>query len=216
MLKVHISGWELEEDRWVVRLGDEVSFWMFFMEADPSSASHEELQEIYGEARPVAWEHAEAGRSPVRLDVGPAMLCWEAPRPVSGEVRLVGTICRDATDAPPGFPETRGIVRRIRMEYTPYKKSGTGERLPNADDQKQYVDVAKSFFPAGPDSASSMSSLEVARALVRRAAAALRPARYSEVVLLNESEDDDAAPGTASIEWTGLLLDVEVLGSATT
>ena len=101
------------------------------------------------------------------------------------------------------------------MEWTSYTKAGTGEWLPNAGDLTQYVDVAKSYFPTGADSASSMSLPEVARAAVRRVAATLRPSRYTELVVLDNADDDDAAPGTTRMEWTGVLLDLEILGTAT-
>jgi hypothetical protein len=214
LLKVHISDWELEEDGWVLKLGDEVSFWMFLAEAD-STSTGEELQELHGQARPLAWEHVAHGRHPVRLDVGPAALYWEAPEPITGDVRIIGAIRHDATEAPPGFPDTRGIVRRIRMEWTSYTKATTGEWRPGASDLTQYVDVATSYFPPDPDSAPSVSLPEATRAAARRIAAALRPSRYTELVVLDDSDDDKTAPGTTRMEWTGVLLDLEILGTAT-
>jgi hypothetical protein len=218
ILKVHVSSWELEEDGWVLRLGDEVSCWMFLSEADPSTTTREDMQEIRGHARPAPWDdiEVEAGRHPVRVDVGPAALYWEAPEPVSGEVEVVGAIRRDAVDAPPGFPDTRGIVRRIRMEWTPYATLSSGERAPEADKRPQYVDVARSFFPAGRDSEPPRSPLDLARAMARRAASTLRPSHYREMVVVDASDPDGAAPGTTDMEWTGVLLDLEILGQATT
>jgi hypothetical protein len=217
ILKVHISSWELEEDRWVLRLGDEVGFWMFLREADPSTATREDMQEIRGHARPAPWDEVEVevGRHPVRVDVGPAALYWEAPEPVSGEVQVVGAIRRDAVDAPPGFPDTRAVVRRIRMEWTPYARLSSGEWAPDAAERPHYVDVAKSFFPAGRDSEPPRSALDRARAMARRVASNLRPSHYSQMVVMDASDQDDAS-GTTDLEWTGVLLDLEVLGTATT
>jgi hypothetical protein len=215
ILKVHIAAFELEENSWLLKRGDTVQFWMFFEEAGyDTTLPVERLQEVSGQAHPVAWDGQHAGPYPARLDVGPAALYWGSPGSAIGEVRLVGAIHRDNTDAPPGFPSTIAIVRRIRMEWREYVVSGP-RRWRIGDNQARYEDVDTSYLPVDElDAADLARHREAKQELPARRRRTPRHREGTEFLTMPGGSAPAPALGTRKWKWTGVLLDVEATGTA--
>jgi hypothetical protein len=118
VLTVHVPEWELEESGRVLSVGDEHRCWLSFEEAPRSARSADKVRVIRGVAVPLrAWPGAELGRYPVRIELDAGVLYWDAPEPVSGALEVAGTVSSNAVDAPDGFPETTGVIRRLRREW---------------------------------------------------------------------------------------------------
>jgi hypothetical protein len=114
--KVQIADWVIEEDHLVVRVGDELSSWLTFEEAEGPTGPEDPIQVVRGTAhRLPSWPGETFARHAVRIDLeGGGALYWDAPEPVEGPVEVTGTVSTNNIDAPDGFPETRGVVRRVR------------------------------------------------------------------------------------------------------
>src|SRR5690349_20032464 len=101
ILTVRIPTCEVQEVGRVLAVGDEVSSWLTFYEADRTSAHAEDAQVVRGSARLLpGWPGAGPGPHPVQIDLVAGALYWEAPDPVEGDVEVVGTVCTNNVDAP--------------------------------------------------------------------------------------------------------------------
>jgi hypothetical protein len=213
ILTVRVPEWELHEDARVLAVGDEVSFWLTFDEAERGALSADLVQVIRGVARPVPrWPGAEFQRHPTRVDLDGAALYWNAPQSVAGAVEIVGTVSSNNVDAPQGFPETRGVVRRVRMEWQELVLVDQVGTWSNETGEARYEEVPVSYLPA----------TEVAPTdPVDQAAAIRRVLEYRSPVsrLLRRRSFAVAVPaprlpvGTTQTRWTGVLIDMEVTGS---
>ena len=139
ILSVWFVEWCLDEDRRVLRVGDVISSWLTFEESERRPIRPtERLQTVRGVVRPLArWPGAEDGRHPVAIDVDGGTLYWDAPAPVTSTVEVAGAISYNNIDAPDGFPHTRGVIRRVRMEW----------RTLATDASTRYEDLAASYLP---------------------------------------------------------------------
>lgn len=147
ILTVWVARWQLDEDRWVVAVGEEISFWLTFEESERWPRPAEQIHVIRGVARPLpCWPGAEFGRHPVQIDVDGVALYWDAPGPVSGVVEVAGSVSSNTIDTPDGFPMARGVVRRVRMERREFVHDGQ-RRWGYADDGARYEQVEASYFP---------------------------------------------------------------------
>ncbi len=150
-VNVFVPGWVLVEDMWVVTVGDALDCWLTFEEAGRWAVPLERLHRVEGIAASLpGWPGRERDRYPVRIDVGGAALYWDAPTDVQGRVGPVGHVEFNNVDAPEGFPQTRGIVRAVRMEWRDYVSDNGVEWVP-ADDRAQYGRVEASTVPFGDD-----------------------------------------------------------------
>ena len=147
---VHIPDWVMESGHAAVEVAGLLSGWLVMKEAERFSAPSEAVQRIQGHATPLAdWPGGELGRRPVRVDVGAAALYWDAPSPVTGPVDLEAMVQYNTADAPEGFPETEGVVRRLRMEWKTFvMKDDFVSRA--VDGSARYDDVPLSFIPLQP------------------------------------------------------------------
>jgi hypothetical protein len=147
ILTVWVAHWQLDEDRWVVAVGDEISFWLTFEESERWPGPAEQSHVIRGVARPLPrWPGAELGRHPVQLEVGGVALYWDAPGPVAGVVEVAGSVSSNTVDTPDGFPMARGVARRVRMEWREFVHDGQ-RRWSYADGEARYEQVEASYFP---------------------------------------------------------------------
>ena len=219
ILTVRVPAWELEENRRILAVGDEVSSWLTFQEADEDSAPAKEVQVIRGTARRVpTWPGGVRGQHPRQIDLAGATLYWDAPEPVTGAVELVGSVCTNSLDAPDGFPETTGAVRRLRMEWQDYIM-GEDKSWHVVRDGVRYEEVSETYFPPAETAAPDE---EVEADLARRAresydaevaSGRLKPGDLFTVVLASHGLKTKIAPGTTETRWTGVLVDLETAAS---
>jgi hypothetical protein len=147
ILTVQVAAWELEEDGRVLRVGDDFSSWLTFHAADATSTSVQDVQVILGSARPLpSWPGEGLVVHPVQIDLVGGALYWEAPDPIEGPVEVIGTVCTNNIDAPDGFPETTGVVRRIRMEWRDYVM-GSDKSWRDVSGGLRYEEVPATYFP---------------------------------------------------------------------
>lgn len=86
----------------------------------------------------------------MRVDLGAAVLYWDAPTPVEGPIDIRGVIRHNNVDAPNGFPETVGVVSRVRMEWRTFNGDGFGG-FEVTKEPAQYEKVDTSYLPNWPD-----------------------------------------------------------------
>lgn len=142
LLTVSIPAWSLDEDGRVPGLGDSYRSWLVLVEAERHSHVPEGLQRIHGNAITLPdWAGGTWGRHPVRVDAGEVALYWEAPEPVTGAIELDARVEANTIDAPPGFPRTTGVVRRVRLEWSDRVVTDRGER-PVLLETARYEDVS--------------------------------------------------------------------------
>ena len=189
IVSVWVVEWYLDEDRRVLQVGDTISSWLTFEDAERLQLRPDErLQSVRGVARALPrWLGAEDGRHPVAVDIdGGGTLYWDAPERVEGAIEITGTISLNNTDAPDGFPTTDGVVRRVRMEWQEYEFAGDGSRLqPSPGTHPLYEDVLASYLPTFDDS----------------------PTR--SIAHGDERRD------VSSLRWKGCLIDLDLTTSAT-
>ena len=150
ILSVWVAEWVLDEDRRTLRVDDPFRSWLTFTDADrPGHGPPERRQTIQGIAQSLPpWPGVEDGRHPVAITVGGATLYWDAPRPVDGAIEVSGSVSSNNVDAPDGFPDAHGVIRRVRMEWQPVDASGTGRpSAPGTDARARYEDVQVSYLP---------------------------------------------------------------------
>jgi hypothetical protein len=93
------------------------------------------------------WPGQEFGRHPVRIDVDNGALYWDAPEPVTGEVEVRGTVSSNNVDAPDDFPETTGVIRRLRMVWHDVVMSPQGQWVGTGEGSR-HEEVATTYLPA--------------------------------------------------------------------
>lgn len=145
ILSVWVPAWCLDEERRVIAVGERFSSWMTFEEAplpDSDGDGHHGVQTLRAVARPIPRWGGERGPHPVALELDGAVLYWDAARPASGLVEVAGTVTFNNAAAPEGFPDTEGVLRRIRMRWAPTHGDARYTR---------YEDVERSYLPGWDD-----------------------------------------------------------------
>ena len=214
LLTVEVPEWELEESGRVLSVGDQAQFWLTFEEAGRRPAT-ERVSVIRGVAVPLpTWPGAEFGRHPVRIDVEGGALYWDAPEQVTGPIDVAGTISTNNVDAPEGFPETSGVVRRVRMVWADFVIGPEGVWLSTGEGTR-YEEVTSTYFPAreptafDPDVEAELSR-QAREAYDREMAAGrLSPGESFKVVLKVPASNRKIPPGTSDTRWTGVLIDLD-------
>lgn len=147
IVSVWAVEWYLDEDRRVLAVGDAITSWMTFEDAEQHPAPGERLQTVRGVARALPrWPGAEDGRHPVAIDVPGGTFYWDAPERVEGAIEVTGSISFNNVDAPDRFPVTHGVVRRVRMEWQECVERD-GRAGPSPQAEPRYEDVSASWFP---------------------------------------------------------------------
>lgn len=218
ILKVRVPAWELEESGRVLSVGEAVSSWLTFHEADGSPLRAEGVQVVQGTALSLpSWPGGALGRYPVQIDLVGGALYWEAPASAEGAVEVAGTLSTNTVVAPDDFPETTGVLRRIRMEWDDFVMGADGT-WHSTGSGPRYEEVSATYFP--PVEAEALDGQAEADVL-RRA----RQAYDREVSLgrLNSGDSftfwpavdytsPETPPGTAETRWMGVLIDLEIAG----
>ena len=148
LLTVEVPRWQLEESGRVLSIGDHVKSWLTFEEAQRRAPEAGRYNLIHGCAVPLGpWPGAEFGRHPTRIDVEGGALYWDAPQRVAGRLDVAGTISTNNVDAPEGFPETSGVVRRVRMVWSDFNKSPKEGVWLSAGEEPSYEDARSTYIP---------------------------------------------------------------------
>lgn len=151
VLAVWVPEWVLDEDRRTLRVGETLAEWLTFTEVQRlPHVAPVRVQSIRGLARPLPrWAGTEDGHHPVSISVDGATLYWDAPRPADGSVELTGVVSLNNIDAPDGFPVTRGVIRRVRMEWQATGTGTAGQRVPPPPPgaSSHYEEVPVSYLP---------------------------------------------------------------------
>lgn len=188
IVSVWVVAWYLDEDRRVLEVGDTISSWLTFEDAERLRLRPNEcLQAIRGVARALPrWPGTEDGRHSTAIAIDGGTLYWDAPERVEGTIEVTGTISLNNIDAPDGFPTSYGVVRRVRMEWQEFEFTPGGSRLgPRPGTHPFYEDVQASYLPTFDDS----------------------PTR--------SIADYDDRRDVSSLRWTGCLIDLDLTTSAT-
>jgi len=154
VLSVWVAEWILDQDRRTLSVGETLAEWLTFTEVEGlPHVPPGQLQTIRGVARALPrWPGTEDGRHPVSISVDGATLYWDAPRPVDGPMEITGVVFLNNTDAPDGFPVTRGVIRRVRMEWQATGTETNGQRVPPPPGASiHYEDVPVSYLPGYDD-----------------------------------------------------------------
>jgi hypothetical protein len=216
ILIVRVPSWEIEGDHRVFAVGQETSSWLTFDE-DGAGRGAAHAQSIDGIARPLpSWPGAVLGGHPVRIDVGGAALYWDAPSPVEAALQVFGPISTNTQDAPDGFPETVGVVRRVRMAWRDDEAGPDGSWITGA--QVTYEDVASTYIPdppvRTPDPRSVAEMQRRAQREYRRQVPLARRLRgESFTIALHGPASLPPPPGTVERQFVGALIDLEVTGT---
>jgi hypothetical protein len=158
ILSAWVPAWCLDEERRVLAIGDRFSSWLTFEETAPPDADDMPgVQTLAAVARPLPRWDGELSPHPVVLDVDGGTLYWDAARPVAGPVAVTGTVSFNNVDAPDGFPETAGVLRRVRMRWTPTHGHARYTR---------HEDVERSYLPSW-DEAPPASVVRTSRVRLR-------------------------------------------------
>ncbi|WP_207950225.1 hypothetical protein [Nocardioides ochotonae] len=146
-LTVHVPAWHLEEDGAVIVVGDQLGAWLEFRESSRGDQGPDQHHRLTGLARAIPpWAGAEGGRHPTVIDADGATIYWDAPRPVTGPVDLIGVVSANNLDAPDGLPMTEGLVKRVRMEWQDYRP-GDGAAWCPVPGTARYEDLESSYLP---------------------------------------------------------------------
>ena len=215
LLTVEVSVWELEESGRVLSVGDQEQFWLTFEEAERRAPATERVNVIRGVVVPLpTWPGAEFGRHPVRIDVEGGALYWDAPERVTGPIEVAGTISINNVDAPEGFPETSGVLRRVRMVWADFVISPEGVWRSTGEGTR-YEEVTSTYFPVHEPTAFDPEVEAELRRLAREAydremaAGRLSPGESFEVGLTVPASNRKIPSGTAETRWTGVLIDLD-------
>lgn len=216
IFRVWIPAWQLEEETRALRVGDELSSWLTFREAAEVSPPAEAVHVVEGTARPLPdWPGATLGRHPLQIDVAGGALYWDAPEPIEGAVAVAGIVCTNNVDAPDGFPETTGVVRRIRMEWHDFVMGANGSWRSERT-ASRYEEVPATYFPAAE---AEDVDPEVEAELARRAREAYdrevsqgRLRRGDRLTVALPAHRPAPPPGTNEARWTGVLIDLDIGG----
>jgi hypothetical protein len=222
LLTVRVSDWELAESGRILSVGDREQFWLTFEDVTPSAPVTEQVNVIRGVAVPLpSWPGAEPGRHPIQIDLAGGALYWAAAKRVSGPIEVAGTISSNDLDAPEGFPETSGVVRRVRMVWDDFVMSADGVWR-SAGHGTRFEEVASTYIPV-PE--PTTFDPEVEAALRRRAreayvgakaAGRVRPGESFEGGLKVPRPSRQIAAGTTRTTWTGVLVDLATATGAGT
>lgn len=219
LLTVEVPEWELEEGGRVLSVGDNAEFWLTFEEAERRAPATERINVIRGIAVPLpTWPGGEFGRHPVRIDVEGGALYWDAPEQVTGPIEVAGTISTNNVDAPEGFPETSGVLRRVRMVWNDFVISQEGVWR-STGEGTGYEEVTSTYFPVREptpfDPEVEAELRRMARQAYDREAAAgrLSPGESFKVGLKVPPSNRKIPAGTTETRWTGVLIDLETAGS---
>ncbi len=192
-----------------------VRFWLTFEEADRGAPAVEQVDVIRGVAVPLpAWPGAEFGRHPVRIDIEGGALYWDAPEEVTGPIDVVGTINTNSVDAPDGFPETSGVLRRVRMVWKDFV-FGPEAVWRSTGEEARYEEVTSTYFPVREPTAFDQDvEAELgrrARAVYDRelAAGRLSPGDAFRIGLKVPGSSRKLPVGTTQTRWTGVLIDLD-------
>src|SRR3954454_21256806 len=220
LLTVQVPGWELEENGRILSVGDRARFWLTFAESQGRAVATELVNVVRGVAVPLpTWPGAEAGRYPVRIDIDGGALYWDAPKRVTGHLEGAGTIRTDLVDAPAGFPETSGVVRRVRMVWADVVMSPDGTWRARGE-HARYEEVTSTYLPvpvrSGFDSDVEAALRRAAREAYDRDVAdgRLSPGAPFEIGLKVPPSSRGIPAGAAQTRWAGALLDLETVDSA--
>lgn len=220
LLTVEVSAWELEDAGRVLSVGDPVQFWLTFEQAKGRSHVGERVSVIRGVAVPLpTWHGAGFERHPLRIDVEGGALYWDAPERITGPIQVVGTIRTNNVDAPEGFPETSGVVRRLWMVWDDLALGPEGVWRSDPEGTR-YEEVTSTYFPPHEpmafDSKDEVELLQLARAAYERdvAAGRLRPGESFGVGLKVPASDQKTSAGTHTTRWTGALLALDTGGGS--
>jgi hypothetical protein len=210
IITVWIQEFRLDEDRRVLTVGDDVSFWLYLEEAARSTLPAERVQTIRGVAQPLPIGPGdEPGRHLVQVSVGDGVLYWSAPGPVEGPVEIAGSVYADDPEDPDDMAATRGVIRRIRMERRDFVQHRPRQwRL--ADARARYEDVSASYFPYDAESDPAAESTLIRKAREHRAAQSDARAAGASFFIGFPPERRDVPLGTVKTRWTGVLIDLEI------
>lgn len=137
LLPVFVESWQIECCMEPFTIGDQVQWSLLFVERgrfEPETGPEGQI-ELNGYAEPISWEATEQGRTSIQLSTGSANLYWSAPSPVDGTVTVRGSVYEDHHgDVPDDFPDTSGIIRRLRVQTRPFEQDAQspGIRVPAA------------------------------------------------------------------------------------
>ena len=147
VLTVHVPAWQLEEELAVLSVGDTLDTWLRLEESSWPGHPPERIHRLSGVARAIpSWDGAGLGTHPTAIVSGDATVHWDAPRPVTGPVEVVGVVSTTDIDAPDGFPTTRGVVLRARMEWQHYRLGEDRVRRLVVG-LSRYEDVRSTYLP---------------------------------------------------------------------
>lgn len=219
LLTVGVSEWELEESGRVLSVGDQEQFLLTFEKAERRAPATERINVIRGVAVPLPTRPgAEFGRHPIRIDVEGGALYWDAPERVSGAIEVLGTISTNNIDAPEGFPETTGVLRRVRMVWNGFAISREGVWRSTGEGTR-YEDVPSTYFPVREPTTFDPDVEPELRRMARQAydrevaAGRLKPGESFNVGLKVPPSDRKIPEGTTKTRWTGVLIDLETADS---
>jgi hypothetical protein len=202
--------WQLEEDSRVIAVGDEVSF-SLVLEEVAAETSDAGVETVRGNARALpSWPSAQGGRHPVRIDVGGGAVYFGAPTPIEGPVEVVGRVVSDDVDWPEATPATRGVVRRVRMEWSERVQYAPGT-WGGTSTPPRYEDVPATYLPDHERPSSPDDDATMHRQVEHpRPEGGAKGAR--SFVTLGWAARPEVPIGTTRIVWTGVLIDLEITG----
>ena len=217
LLTVRVPGHEVEGDGRVLGVGARERFWLTFQEAAQAAPATGPVTVIRGHAVPLpAWPGVELGRDPVRIDVEGGALYWDAPERVAGPVEVAGVI-GTKVDPPDGFPETSGVLRRVRMVWDDYVIGPEGTWQSTGADSR-YEEVASSYIPEpepwAPDPEERARLRRRAQEVYDREVVAGRLLPGESFGLKVPAPHRKLPVGTTETRWTGVLIDLETAGSS--
>jgi len=221
LLTVEVSEWELEESGHILSVGAQEQFWLTFEEAGLRAPATERVNLIRGVAVPLgSWPGGEFGRHPVRIDVKGGALYWDAPEQVSGPIEVAGTISTNNLDAPAGFPQTTGVLRRIRMMWAGFVIGPEGVWR-SAGEGTRYEEVTSTYFPVREPTAFDPEVEAELRQRAREAhdhemaAGRLSPGESFEVGLTVPASKRKGPAAMRETRWTGVLIDLDTADPGT-
>ena len=146
----------------------------------------------------------------INLDGG--ALYWDAPEPLEGDVEVAGTVSTNKVDAPDGFPETRGAVSRVQMEWQDFTHQGGG-LWDNESGEVRYEDVSATYIPAiEVDAEVQAAASRAARREVKRRVPLSRRLRGGSFTVALKGPAVEVPVGATKTQWTGVLMDVGLTG----
>jgi hypothetical protein len=209
LLTVEVSEWELEERGRILCVGDRERFWLTFEEAERRAPAAERINVIRGVAVPLPpWPGAEFGWHAVRIDIEGGALYWDAPERTTGAIEVAGTISTNHVDAPEGFPETTGVLRRVRMVWDDFALSQ--ERVWRSVGEGARYEEVTAFDPEVEAELRRTAGQAYDREMAARR---LSPGESFELGLKVPSSNRNIPAGTTQTRWMGVLIDFDTADS---